>query len=156
MTEDTAGTSKLSDWLFVVRATFLGACVVFSGCGTTPTPIAEAQVVPKERIVNPLIVSSEVPARLSVVRDRAGQPFEHPVELWVNGIEVVRLNAGEIFQTSIDPGPVILEVRMFNFSERIFPAQVETTLSPGKYYVYRAGLDTALRMHLIRDVDLSK
>lgn len=137
-------------------ALVFGVCATVSGCTTTPTPIAEARIVPKERILSSVMVSSEKPAQLSLIRDQGFQGFEHAVELWINGVEIAKLKTGEIFQTSIDPGPVLLELRMFNYSERIIPAQVETTLLTGKSYVYRAGLDGSLRMHLIRDLELSK
>jgi hypothetical protein len=132
------------------------ACSLLAGCNTTPTPMAEAREVPKDRVLTSLNVRSERPARLSLIRDQGFQGIEHAVELWINGVQLARLRAGEIYQTSIDPGSVLIEVRMFNYSERIIPAQVEATLSPGQNYVYRAGLDGSLRMHLIRDLELSK
>jgi hypothetical protein len=45
---------------------------------------------------------------------------------------------------------------MFNVLGKIAPAQVETTLSAGRRYVYRAGIDDTPRLHLTRDVELSK
>jgi len=130
--------------------------LLLSGCGTTPTPIGQATVVPTERVALKPVVSSSNPATVTLIRDTGLQGVEHVFEFWINGQQIVELEAGEKFALPIEPGSVILEVRMFNVLGKIAPAQVETIFAPGGSYVYRAGIDSTLRLHLTRDVQLSK
>lgn len=134
------------------------AVVAFAlcGCGTTPTPMNEATEVPKERVFTKATVSSQFPATLTLVRDTGLQGIEHVFEFWVNGLQLAELRAGERLTTLIEPGAVILEIRMFNVLGKIAPAQVETTFAPGRSYVYRAGVDDTPRLHLSRDVELTR
>ncbi len=77
-------------------------------------------------------------------------------EFWLNGQQLADLKAGEKLTTLVEPGAIIIEIRMFNVLGKIAPAQVETILAPGRSYVYRAGLDDTPRLHLTRDVGLSR
>ena len=131
-------------------------CLAATACGTSPTPIAKATDVPNDRIFARQQVSSSTPATLTLIRDTGLHGAEHVFEFWVNGQHLVELKAGEKFTTPINPGSVILEIRMFNVFGKIAPAQVETVFGPGRAYVYRAGLDDTPRLHLARDMDLSK
>ena len=82
--------------------------------------------------------------------------IEHVFEFRVNGYLVTELESGEKLTFPVDPGTVIIEVRMFNVLGKVAPAQIETTFAPGRNYVYRAGLDDQLHLSLIRDTDLSR
>jgi hypothetical protein len=138
-------------------ASFLAVVtLVLYGCGTTPTPMTQATAVPKERVFAKTPVSSQYPATLTLVRDTGLQGIEHVFEFWVNGLQLADLRAGEKLITLVEPGAVILEVRIFNILGKIAPAQIETTFAPGKSYVYRAGVDDTPRLHLSRDVELSR
>lgn len=136
----------------------LFAVTVFAlvGCGTTATPITQAIEVPPDRVMAKASVSSSNPAMLTLVRDTGLHGAEHVFEFWVNGQQIAELKAGEKLTTAVEPGPVFLEIRMFNILGKIAPAQVETTFLPGATYVYRAGLDAAPSLHLARDLGLSR
>jgi hypothetical protein len=141
----------------LLAASFLFAITfALSGCGTSPTLITQAIEVPKERVFAKVPVSTSTPASLTIIRDTGLQGIEHVFEFWVNGLQLAELKAGEKLTMSIEPGAVILEIRMFNVLGKIAPAQVETIFVPGRIYVYRAGIDDTPRLHLTRDVDLSK
>ncbi len=127
-----------------------------SGCATTPTPINEATIVPQDRVFTSPKVLSAPPAYFTIIRDSGLGGAEHYFEIWVNGILLVKLNAGEKYTTPIDPSAVIIELRMFNVIQTITPVQVETIFGAGKTYVYRAGIDGNLMLHLHRDLGLSK
>jgi hypothetical protein len=82
--------------------------------------------------------------------------IEHVFEFWINGLQVAELRSGEKTTLTVDPGSVILEIRMFNVLGKVAPAQVETTFLQGRNYVYRAGIDDTPRLHLTRDTELSR
>lgn len=129
---------------------------LLAGCATTPTPINEARIVPQDRVFSKLPALSETPAHFTIIRDTGLGGAEHYFEIWINGSLLVKLNAGEKYTTPIDPSAVIIELRMFNVVQTITPVQVETIFAAGKTYVYRAGIDANLMLHLHRDLSLSK
>jgi len=137
------------------RAAALLAVAVLSGCGTTPTLMSEAKPVPPDRILAKLSAKSGTPATLTVVRDSGLQGIEHVFELWVNGHQIASLRAGEFHSIPVDPGSAFIEIRMFNITGTVAPVQVETVFEPGKRYVYRAGIDGQVKLHLRRDLELS-
>jgi len=129
---------------------------VLFGCTTVPTPIEEAEAVPENRILSKLKVTSENPARLTVIRDRAavgGTVVSFYFE--VNGAPVVKLRTGETYTTLIDPGEVFLSVRTDAIGATNKPLQIETVLRPSKHYVYRVGNDGNWLPHIQRDFELS-
>ncbi|MEI6336597.1 MAG: hypothetical protein WCS87_18730 [Methylococcaceae bacterium] len=130
--------------------------LALSGCRTIPTSINQATNVPKDRIFAKMQVLSQSPSSLTLIRDTGLLGAEHVFEFWVNGLLVAELNSGDKFTTPVEPGTVIIEVRMFNVLGKLAPAQVETVLASGRIYVYRAGIDDTPRLHLARDLDLSK
>jgi hypothetical protein len=137
------------------RIAILLAVVALTACGTTPTPMAEAKPVPLSRVLTKMATKSATPATLTVVRDSGLQGIEHVFELWVNGVKLAELRAGESHTTPVDPGATFIEIRMFNVLGSVAPVQVETVFDTSKTYVYRAGIDGQVKLHLRRDLSLS-
>lgn len=143
--------------MFVYARLFLYLILSCSllACGTTPTPISDAKAVPSSRVHRALTTISSNPAKLVVIRDVGLQGIEHVFELWINGIFLVEMKAGESYTLPIDPGSIFIETRMFNVLGTVSPVQVETVLVGGNSYFYRAGIDGQLKLHLLRDHTLS-
>lgn len=137
------------------RVAALITALALTGCGTTPTPMADAKAVPSSRVLAKLATKTQTPAILTVVRDSGLQGIEHVFELWVNGVKLAELRAGEFLSTPVDPGTTFLEIRMFNVTGSVAPVQVETIFDSDKRYLYRAGIDGQVRLHLRRDLTLS-
>lgn len=45
--------------------------ITFSGCSTVPVSIDKAESVPKNQVINTIPLSSDKPAKITVIRDRA-------------------------------------------------------------------------------------
>ena len=129
---------------------------LLSGCGTSPTPLYQAINVPSNRVYEKPPVQSSTPSSLTLIRDSGLMGIEHVFEFRVNGVLVTELESGEKLTIPVDPGTVIIEVRMFNVLGKIAPAQIETNFAAGRNYVYRAGLDDTPHLFLTRDTDLSR
>jgi hypothetical protein len=117
--------------------------------------MAEAKPVPSSRVLTKLATKTQTPAILTVVRDSGLQGIEHVFEMWVNGVHLADLRTGEFFTTPVDAGATFVEIRMFNVIGSVAPVQVETIFESNKKYVYRAGLDGQVKLHLRRDIALS-
>jgi hypothetical protein len=75
--------------------------------------------------------------------------------IYLNGQHLSDLRQAERFMTRVQSGPALLELRMYNLSQTVTPVQVETSFDAGKRYVYRAGLDANLMLHLHKDLALT-
>jgi hypothetical protein len=128
---------------------------VVSGCGTSPTLLADAKAPPTERVYISSLAKSKNPAKLTVIRDAGLHGAEHVFQIHINGTRAADLRQGEKWSVSIDPGQVFIEARMNNILGRVPPVQVETVFVDGKEYFYRVGLDE-LTLRLLRDIELTK
>ena len=126
------------------------------GCTTVPVPINAAATAPDEQVLNKIPVTSQAPARITVIRDRAffaGSVVSFFFE--VNGVTVVQLRTGEKFTFPVDPGEMFLSVRTNAIGATNKPLQIQTTLYPSKHYVYRVGNDSNWIPSIARDLELS-
>lgn len=128
--------------------------VLISGCGTSPTQVNQSKPIPDERIFyTPSSVLNAV--EFIVIRDSGLHGAEHYHQIWINGSLAAKLNASEIYKTKVEPGEIVLELRMFNVLGKIHPVQIETNFRPNRKYVYRSGLDDSPSLHFTRDMNLS-
>lgn len=135
--------------------TTVAVAFLMSGCGTSPTLLADAKSTPAERVYASSFARSNNPAKLTVIRDAGLHGAEHVFQIFINGTHAADLRQGEKLSFSIDSGQVFIEARMNNILGRAPPVQVETVFVDGKEYFYRVGLDE-LTLRLLRDVELTK
>jgi hypothetical protein len=128
--------------------------VALSGCGTTPTAVADAKPIASDRFFGAPPVTALKPAKLTVIRDSGLHGIEHVIELHLNGKHVADLRTEEKVSVSVEPGEVFMDVQMFNVLGKIVPAQVETVFAPSGEYYYRVGI-TEGSLRLTRDLALS-
>lgn len=130
--------------------------ITFSGCSTVPVSIDKAESVPKNQVINTIPLSSDKPAKITVIRDRAF--FAGSVVSFffaVNGADVVQLRTGQKYSFLVNPGETFLSVRTDAIGATNKPIQIQTNLLPSKHYVYRVGNDSNWLPSMVRDLDLS-
>lgn len=132
------------------------AAVWLVGCSTVPIPPTEAETVTASQVLQVLPVTTEAPATVTVIRDRAFVAGSVVSFFFgVNGTEVVQLRTGQKYTFQLNPGEVFLSVRTNALGGTNKPAQVQTFLRPSKHYVYRVGNDSNWTPMLERDLELS-
>lgn len=133
----------------------LSVLAAVSGCGTSPTPLANATLADQGRVYSKSVAVTKSTATVTVIRDSGLHGAEHVFEIFANGVHSADLRQGEKISIAVDAGSVFIEARMHNVLGKVPPVQVETVLIEGGEYFYRVGLDE-LTLRLQRDLALSK
>jgi hypothetical protein len=148
-------TTRARQSVRILGAALIGVLgMSLSGCGTTPTAVADAKQISADRFFGAPPVTSTKPAKLIVIRDSGLHGIEHVIELRLNGKHIADMRVEEKVSVAVDPGPVFLDVEMFNVLGKIVPAQVETVFAPSGEYYYRVGI-TEGSLRLTRDLALT-
>jgi len=130
--------------------------VLVSGCATTPVPISEAKLVPKDRLLAFQTSSAEKTAILTVVRDEGFIGGGCYLALYINRVLSGRLDVGEFGKFYVEPGEILLRVGGDPQGTGLCGlgtddwTQRETFLKPGEMKSFRLSIDGGFELDIQR------
>jgi hypothetical protein len=127
------------------------ACVILTslvGCVSTPTTPSAAQSVPADRVYYSKRATSNLPAKVVIIKDKGTWASFGYHQLFIDGKVAASLGTGERVELDLDPSDYVLGVLPVAFASTqeqsltgYAVTSIDQTLNAGKTYYYRVLVD---------------
>ncbi|EOH0514147.1 hypothetical protein ACNPDE_002149 [Vibrio fluvialis] len=126
-----------------MRFILLAMVLVMAGCGTSPTSISDAKLVPVDRVLNKNILNKDSTKNVEIIVSRDSGGFVgqgNYYRVYIDGRPVADLARGEYFIAYLSQGRHILSVKSVGFFNDVMK-EIEVNAFDGDKLKFRLGAD---------------
>ncbi|WP_156480013.1 hypothetical protein [Collimonas pratensis] len=134
----------------------VGFAIVMTGCATTPPPMSETKLAPKDRVLSYQDKTEAASAKLIVTRDVGFIAGGCYLGLSINNVLSARLGTAETASFFVEPGELLLRVGVDPMGKGLCSVgkdvwtQRETILRVGETKMFRMTIDANGKTDILR------